>query len=84
MPIQNENIEFALVHGAVAGLVATLDPRNWFTWSVMDNTVGSYGVTRDASMVAPPYAKLYVRISDLLYFTVTSSIQFVPPTAVYP
>jgi hypothetical protein len=34
--------------------------------------------------VAPATAKLYVRISDLLYMVITASIQFGPPVAVTP
>lgn len=54
IPIQKEKSELSLVHGAVAGLLAT-DPRNSFTCSVMDVAPDGTSLT---SMVAPLTAKL--------------------------
>jgi hypothetical protein len=54
-PIHTENREFALVHGAVVGFFATPFKNN-VTWSMSESTVGIYGVTNAASIVAPPYA----------------------------
>ncbi len=56
MPIQNENNELALVQGVVAGFLPATG-KNW-VWicSTIEITVGSYGVTRLESIVAPPYA----------------------------
>jgi hypothetical protein len=45
------------------------------TWSVNDRTVEVYGATKVASMVAPPYAKLYVNNVLVLYLVVTRSTQ---------
>lgn len=33
-----------------------------WTWSFIEITVGAYGVTRAESTVAPPYARLYVKM----------------------
>ena len=46
--------------------------------------MGKYGATRAESMVAPPYARLYARREEALYFTVRKSTQLGPLEAVYP
>jgi hypothetical protein len=45
------------------------------TWSINDKTVGMYGCTKVALIVAPPYAKLYVSRALVLYLVVTKSTQ---------
>jgi hypothetical protein len=42
------------------------DVVNSLVWSIRDKTVDSYGATRSASTVAPPYAKLYERVREVL------------------
>lgn len=43
-----------------------------------------YGFTSEDDTVAPPYAKLYVNISEALYLTVRKSGQLGPLAAVQP
>jgi len=52
-PIQIPKSEFDAVHCTNPGMVLML-VRYWFTWSTKESTVGAYGVTSDASVVAPP------------------------------
>jgi hypothetical protein len=54
------------------------------TWSERESTVGIQGATSDDDTVAPPYARLYVKISEALYLTVRKSAQFGPLAAVQP
>lgn len=52
MPMKKLKSVSALVHGVDLGFEAT-ELRYSFTWSVRERTVGRYGVTSLASMVAP-------------------------------
>lgn len=54
-----ENRALLLVQGVLEGLLP-YEVKNSLTWSVKESTVDSYGATRLASIVAPPYARLYV------------------------
>lgn len=80
-PIQTPKSVSAAVHGAYDGLDAKV-ALNRLTWSTNDKTVGANGVTRLASVVAPPEARLYDR--SCVFELNKSPIQLSPPAVVHP
>lgn len=69
---------FSDVQGVVDGCDAILFV-NSLTWSTKLRTLGSYGATRLASVVAPPSAKSYESSVDKLYSETSRPIQLAPP-----